>query len=510
MTTSTEHFDILIVGAGISGIDAAYHLQQHFPARRFTLLESQESFGGTWLTHKFPGIRSDSDLYTFGYKWKPWSGPPIATAPEILAYLNEVLDEQDIRRHIRFRHAVTAAVWSSSDRCWTLDVRRDEGGETAQFTCDFLWMCQGYYQHHEGYTPEFPGRELFQGPVVHPQTWPEDLDYEDKTVVVIGSGATAATLIPAMTEKAAHVTMLQRSPTYFYPKPNVNEVAEMMRQLDIPEEWTHEIVRRSVLLEQRTTTRRSFEEPEALRKELMDGVRAYLGPDYDVDTHFNPSYRPWRQRLAVVPDGDLFKGIRAGKASVVTDHIETFTESGILLKSGKELRADIIVTATGFNLSALGDIPFVIDGEPLDFSQCFGHHGILFSGIPNMAWVFGYLRTSWTMRADLVCGFVCRLLKHMDATGADVVTAELREEDHDMSALPFIDPENFNAGYLTRKMHIMPKQGDREPWTFSQNYYTEKDLIEGADLEDGTLVYRYFTQPTLEITIRHKVEDLHS
>ena len=510
MTTSTEHFDILIVGAGISGIDAAYHLQQHFPARRFTLLESQESFGGTWLTHKFPGIRSDSDLYTFGYKWKPWSGPPIATAPEILAYLNEVLDEQDIRRHIRFRHAVTAAVWSSGDRCWTLDVRRGEGGETAQFTCNFLWMCQGYYRHHEGFTPEFPGRELFQGPVVHPQTWPEDLDYEDKTVVVIGSGATAATLIPAMTEKAAHVTMLQRSPTYFYPKPNVNEVAEMMRQLDIPEEWTHEIVRRSVLLEQRITTRRSFEEPEALRKELMDGVRAYLGPDYDVDTHFNPSYRPWRQRLAVVPDGDLFKGIRAGKASVVTGHIETFTESGILLKSGKELRADIIVTATGFNLSALGDIPFVIDGEPLDFSQCFGHHGILFSGVPNMAWVFGYLRTSWTMRADLVCGFVCRLLKHMDAIGADVVTAELREEDHDMSALPFIDPENFNAGYLTRKMHIMPKQGDREPWTFSQNYYTEKDLIEGADLEDGTLVYRYSMQPTLETTIRHKIEDLHS
>ena len=510
MTTSTEHFDILIVGAGISGIDAAYHLQQHCPARRFTLLESQESFGGTWLTHKFPGIRSDSDLYTFGYKWKPWSGPPIATAPEILAYLNEVLDEQDIRRHIRFRHAVTAAVWSSGDRCWTLDVRHGEGGKTAQFTCNFLWMCQGYYHHHEGYTPEFPGRELFQGPVVHPQTWPEDLDYEDKTVVVIGSGATAATLIPAMTEKAAHVTMLQRSPTYFYPKPNVNEVAEMMRQLDIPEEWTHEIVRRSVLLEQRTTTRRSFEEPEALRKELMDGVRAYLGPDYDVDTHFNPSYRPWRQRLAVVPDGDLFKGIRAGKASVVTDHIETFTESGILLKSGKELRADIIVTATGFNLSALGDIPFVIDGEPLDFSQCFGHHGILFSGVPNMAWVFGYLRTNWTMRADLVCGFVCRLLKHMDAIGADVVTAELREEDHDMSALPFIDPENFNAGYLTRKMHIMPKQGDREPWTFSQNYYTEKDLIEGADLEDGTLVYRYSMQPTLETTIRHKIEDLHS
>ncbi len=509
MTTTAEHFDVLIVGAGISGIDAAYHLQQQCPERRFALLERQESFGGTWLTHKFPGIRSDSDLYTFGYKWKPWSGPPIATAEEILSYLDEVLDEQDIRRHIRFRHSVSEAVWSSEDRCWTLEVRHGENGEATRYTCNFLWMCQGYYRHEEGYTPDFPGMARFQGPIVHPQTWPEDLDYKDKTVLVIGSGATAATLIPAMAADAAHITMLQRSPTYFYPKPNSNEVADYMRQLKIPEEWTHEITRRSVLLEQRETTRRSFEEPEGLRQELMDGVRAYLGPDYDVDTHFNPSYRPWRQRLAVVPDGDLFKGIRAGKASVVTDHIETFTETGVLLKSGTELTADIIVTATGFNLSALGDIPFVIDGETLDFSQCFGHRGIMFSDIPNMAWVFGYLRTSWTMRADIVCDFVCRLLRHMDDMGADIVTPRLGEKDRDMPALPFIDPENFNAGYLTRKLHIMPKQGDRQPWVFSQDYYTEKDLIEGADLDDGTLVYDYPEQSAQEAARRGRAEEAH-
>lgn len=308
--------------------------------------------------------------------------------------------------------------------------------------------------------------------------------------MVIGSGATAATLIPAMADACAHITMLQRSPTYFYAKPNRNELADTLRALDVPEEWTHEIVRRQVLQDQKIVTRRSFDDADALKQELIAGVRAYLGKDFDVEKHFTPSYRPWRQRLAVVPDGDLFKGINAGKVSVVTDHIETFTERGVRLKSGGELEADIIVTATGFNLCALGDVDFTIDGRRLDFADCWGHRGILFSGVPNMAWVFGYLRTSWTMRADLIAAFVCRLLNHMTEKGVESVTPELRAEDKDMPARPFIEPENFNAGYVTRNIHLMPKQGDRAPWIFSQDYYTEKDEILGADLDDGTLVYR--------------------
>ena len=487
---AVKHFDVLIVGAGISGIDAAYHLQQNCPGKSFALLENQESFGGTWSTHKFPGIRSDSDLFTFGYKWKPWTGVPIATAEEILRYLGEVIEEQQLREHIRYGHEVKSATWSSDENRWTLEVACKDGDKSRRLTCNFLWMCQGYYRHAEGYTPDFPGMDRFQGPIVHPQTWPDDLEYEGKQVVVIGSGATAATLIPAMANDCAHITMLQRSPTYFYARPNSDEVVDLLRNLNVPDEWIHEIARRKVLHDQQVTTRRSFEDSDALRQELIAGARMYLGDDFDVDPHFTPNYRPWRQRLAVVPDGDMFKCIRSGKASVVTDHIETFTEKGIALKSGKILEADIIVTATGFNLCALGDIDFTVDGKPLHFADCWGHRGILFSGIPNMAWVFGYLRTSWTMRADLVSEFVCRLLNHMQVKGATVVTPELRDEDQDMPARPFIESENFNAGYLMRKMHVMPKQGDREPWIFSQNYYHEKETIPAADLEDGTLLYR--------------------
>ncbi len=289
---AVEHFDVLIVGAGISGIDAAYHLQQQCPDLRFALLENQESFGGTWLTHKYPGIRSDSDLYTFGYGWKPWSSAPIATAEEILTYLGEALDEQDIRRHIRFRHQVERAAWSSEEKLWALEAERTDTGDTLQFSCKFLWMCQGYYRHSEGYTPDFPGLERFQGPIVHPQTWPDDLDYKGKHVLVVGSGATAATVVPAMADDCAHVTLLQRSPTYFYPAANRAEIADTLRELDVPEEWVHEITRRKILNDQKIITRRSFEDSEALKEELIDGARAYLGDDFDVETHFTPSYRP--------------------------------------------------------------------------------------------------------------------------------------------------------------------------------------------------------------------------
>ncbi|TNE34138.1 MAG: NAD(P)/FAD-dependent oxidoreductase [Alphaproteobacteria bacterium] len=484
------HVDVLIVGAGISGIDAAYHLQQQCTGKSFTLLETQETFGGTWSTHKYPGIRSDSDLNTFGYKWKPWKGVPIATAPEILKYLDECLDEQDIRRHIRFSHEVKSASFSREDALWTLEVHDRAANEIVTFACNFLWMCQGYYRHSEGYTPDFPGMEDFEGELIHPQNWPEDLDYTDKEVVVIGSGATAATIIPAMAKTCGHITMLQRSPTYFAARPNRDELAETLRTLEVPEEWIHEISRRRVLHEQKIITHRSFNDAEALRNELIEGAKAYLGQDFPVDPHFSPSYRPWRQRLALLPDGDMFRAIRKGNASVVTDQIDRFTKDGILLKSGKELKADIIITATGFNMSVMGDVAFSVDGEPVDFAKSWAHRGILFSGVPNLAWVFGYLRTSWTMRADMIAAFVCRLLNHMEEKGAKIVTPELRESDRDMPELPLVDPENFNAGYLTRSMHLMPKQGDRQPWIFSQDYYRERDEIPAADLEDGTLIYR--------------------
>ncbi len=486
---TAEHFDVLIVGAGISGIDAAYHIQTQYPDRSIVLLETQDSFGGTWHTHKYPGIRSDSDLFTFGYKWKPWTGAPIATAGEIMGYLNEVLDEQDIRRHIRFKHQVKSASWSSDEKLWTLEVTCKDTGESRFFTCSFLWMCQGYYRHDQGYTPEWPGMEDYQGQIVHPQTWPEDLNYKGKNVLVIGSGATAATLVPAMAGDCGHITMLQRSPTYFAPAPNRNDVADMLRELEVPDEWTHEIVRRKILHDQQEVTRRSFEEPEALKAELIGAARQYLGDDFDVETHFTPKYRPWQQRLAFIPDGDLFQGIRSGKASVVTDQIDRFTAKGVLLKSGKKIEADIIVTATGFNLCVLGDIDFTVDGEKVDFADTVTYRGIMFTGVPNLVWVFGYFRASWTLRADLISEFVCRMFKHMDKLGAQVVTPRLRTEDHNMPKLPWIDPDNFNPGYLTRSMHLMPKQGDREPWIFTQDYWKEKDEFPAADLEDGALVY---------------------
>ncbi|MAL78400.1 MAG: FAD-containing monooxygenase EthA [Sneathiella sp.] len=484
-----RYFDVLIIGAGISGIDAAYHLQKNCPGKSFTLLETQETFGGTWATHKYPGIRSDSDLFTFGFKWKPWKDAPIATADKILRYLNEALDENDLRQHIRFSCTVISASWSSDEARWTLEVANGETGEIEQYGCHFLWMCQGYYRHSEGYMPDYPGRENFKGPVIHPQNWPEDLDYSGKEVVVIGSGATAATLIPAMAGTAGHITMLQRSPTYFFAKPNRDELADTLRALDVPDEWVHEIARRKILYDQKEITRRSFEEPEALRAELLQAAQNYLGDSLPIDPHFTPSYRPWRQRLAFVPDGDLFRAIRRGEASVVTDQIDQFTETGILLKSGKELAADIIISATGFNISVLGDITFTIDGKALDFHDCWSHRAVMFSGVPNMAWVFGYLRTSWTMRSDMVAEFVCRLLRHMTEKGVRSVVPTLREEDRDMPELPFVDPENFNAGYLTRALHLLPKQGDRDPWVHTQNYYVDRETLAQADLEDGTLIY---------------------
>jgi cation diffusion facilitator CzcD-associated flavoprotein CzcO len=485
----TEHFDVLIVGAGISGVGGAYHLTQQCHGTSFVVLETQESFGGTWLTHKYPGIRSDSDLHTFGYRFKPWTSAPIATAAEILSYMGDVIAENDLDRHIRYRHRISSARWSSDENLWTIEATRTDTGEACRFTANFLWMCQGYYRHTEGYTPEWDGMAAFKGRIVHPQTWPSDLDYKGKRVVVIGSGATAATLIPAMAEDCAHITMLQRSPTFFRTGRNAIEIAEELRELGIDETWIHEITRRKILRDQSVFTERTVREPEVVKRELLDIVRSHLGPDYDVETHFTPSYRPWRQRIAFIPDADLFKGIASGKASVVTDEIERFTETGLQLKSGKTLDADIIVTATGFHLSALGDIDFVIDGKPLVFGDTVTYRGMMFTGVPNLAWVFGYFRASWTLRSDLVADFVCRLLNHMKATGAKRVMPALRREDADMALLPWIDPENFNPGYLMRGMHLLPKRGDKPEWQHTQDYWNEKDQFPAIDLDDEVFVY---------------------
>ena len=491
----TEHFDVLIVGAGISGIGGAYHLQQQCPDKRYLILESQDGFGGTWRTHRYPGIRSDSDLFTFGYRFKPWEGPPIASADQIMAYLGEVIAENGIAPQIRYRHRIVAANWSSLAQRWFVDAMRPAAGgngeEAMRLSANFLWMCQGYYRHAEGYTPAWPGMADFQGRIVHPQTWPDDLDLDGKRVVVIGSGATAATLIPAIAGRCAHVTMLQRSPTFFITGRNANDLADTLRQLDIPKAWTHEIVRRKILFDQAAFTRRCFTEPEVVRRELLAGVRAALGPGHEteVERHFNPRYLPWRQRIAFVPDADLFKAVREGKASVVTDEIETFDATGIRLKSGGRLDADIVVTATGFHLNVLGDIAFAVDGKPLDFARCVTWRGAMFTGVPNMAWVFGYFRASWTLRADLLGDFVCRLLKHLDAKGAHAVVPALRAEDEAMALAPWVDPENFNPGYMARGVARLPRQGDHPPWLHSQDYWTEKDELPRADLDDGTLVY---------------------
>lgn len=489
MSNQAEHVDVLIIGAGISGIGAAYHLTQRFPDKRFVVLDALDGYGGTWRTNRYPGVRSDSDLFTFGYRFKPWKGAPLAGAAEILAYLGEVIDENGLDAHIRYRHRITAASWSGQDRRWTVEVTRVDTGERQTFTTDFLWMCQGYYRHAEGYTPEWAGRSDFRGQIVHPQSWPDDLDCAGKRIVVIGSGATAATLIPAIAPVAKHVTMLQRSPTFYFVRPNTNELADTLRELDIPDEWTHEIVRRKIVHDGNVIHRMSFDDPEGLRAFLLDGIRPHLPEGFDIDKHFNPRYRPWQQRIAALPGGDLFEAIRDGSASVVTDQIETFTETGIRLVSGEMLEADLVVTATGFDLSVLGDVAFTIDGAPLDFAETITYRGVLFTGVPNLAYVFGYFRSSWTLRADLISDFVCRLFDHMAERGATVVRPALRDEDADMAIGPWVDPENFNPGYLTRSLHLMPHQGDRDPWRLLHEYTDEKEILPAADLDDGALVF---------------------
>jgi cation diffusion facilitator CzcD-associated flavoprotein CzcO len=487
---ATEHFDVLVVGAGISGVGAGYHLQTQCPDKSFVILEGLENFGGTWWMHRYPGIRSDSDLYTFGYRFKPWTGAPIATAGEILKYMDEVIEENDLDQHIRYQHWVNTAKWSSEKQQWTIKCEKKDTGEELTFTCNFLWMCQGYYKHAEGYTPDWDGMADYKGTVIHPQTWPEDLDYKGKKVLVIGSGATTATVVPAIAGDCEHVTVLQRSPTYFAPARNENELADHLRRLEIDETWIHEIVRKDILFNQEAFTQRALEEPEVVKKELMDVVSAYLPEGYDVNTHFNPRYRPWQQRLAFVPDGDIFQGISAGKATMVTDEIDRFTEKGVLTKSGEELEADIIVTATGFNMCVLGDIEFSVDDKKVDFSDTVTYRGMMFTDVPNMVWIFGYFRASWTLRVDLIGDFVCRLLKYMDEKGVKSVTPQLRAEDQDMKIGCWIEEDNFNPNYLKRSMDKLPKAGNKPEWQHTQDYWREKVEIPAISLDDPVFDYR--------------------
>lgn len=487
-----RHYDVLVVGAGISGIGVAYHLSHRLPEKSFVVLESRDTFGGTWTVNRYPGIRSDSDMYTFGYSFKPWLKDELATAEQIRAYLGEVIEENRLDRFIRYRHRVTSASWSTDTRTWTIEITRLETGEHIRCTADFLWMCQGYYRQDKGYTPDWPGMDEFTGPIVHSLTWPDDLDYTGKRVLVIGSGATAATLVPAMARSGAeHVTMLQRSPTYYIASPKSNEIADTLRSVDTPEEWTHEIVRRLVLKRGREMRERRAAAPEAMRQWFIDQVRQALPDGYDVDTHFTPRYPLGKQRICRLPEGDLFTAISDGKASVVTDTIESFTPQGVRLSSGETIEADIIVTATGFHLSVMGDLPFLIDGVPVDWASTVTYHGIMFTGVPNLAYIFGYWRSSWTLRVDLICDLICRLLEHMKERGATMVIPALRDEEADMPLRPWTDTDDFNPGYLLRSAHKVPRQGDRMPWRGTDvGYFEECDLLPAADFEDGTLSFK--------------------
>jgi cation diffusion facilitator CzcD-associated flavoprotein CzcO len=485
-----EHFDVLIVGAGISGVAGAYHLREQCSDTSYVILETEENFGGTWWTHRSPGIRSDSDLHTFGYGFKPWVGPPIATAEEILSYMGEVIEENDIDQHIRYRHKIVRADWSYEDNLWTIEAIRSDTNETVRISANFLWMCQGYYRHREGYTPKWEGMADYKGRIAHPENWPEDIDYAGKNVVVIGSGATAATVVPAMAESAAHVTMLQRTPTFFRTGRNAIEIAETLRELQINESVVHEITRKKIMFDQAVFTDRCHASPDTVKEELLGQIRELLGPDYDVETHFTPPYRPWRQRIAFVPNADLFEGIASGKASVVTDGIDRFVENGILLKSGETLKADLIVTATGFNMNIMGDIAFTIDGTPLDFHDTVTYRGMMFTGVPNLAWVFGYFRSSWTLRSELIAAFVCRLLNHMRETGAKSIAPALRAEDKDMELFDWMDENDFNPNYLKRALAILPRRGDKREWQHTQDYWREKDEFPAIDLEDEVFAYR--------------------
>ena len=489
-TAPSQHVDVLVVGAGISGIGAGYHLNTMCPSRTYAILEGRADIGGTWDLFRYPGVRSDSDMHTLGFRFKPWTeAKAIADGPDILRYLHNTMNEFDIARHIRFRHLVKTAQWSSETSQWTVHVERVGTGDIVTFTCGFLFMCSGYYRYSEGFTPEFPGRERFQGQIIHPQKWTSDVAYSGKRVVVVGSGATAITLVPAMAKDAEHVTMLQRSPTYIAARPDVDAFANKLRKY-LPAKIAYAITRLKNTKYQQLVYLRSRTHPDKVKEILLKGVREQLGPDYDIEKDFTPTYNPWDQRLCLAPNGDFFQAMRDGKASVVTDTIDTFDETGIVLLSGEHLDADVIVTATGLQLVTLGEVQFEIDGVPVDFAQTWTYKGVAYSGVPNLASSFGYINASWTLRSDLTCEYVCRLLNHMAKTGTTQCTPQLRDEDLNMPERPWID--SFSAGYMSRVMHMFPRQGNHAPWVNPQNFARDKKMFRRAPLDDGAM---QFTRP---------------
>jgi len=489
-----DYIDVVIIGAGLSGIGAAHHLQEHCPGKRYVILEGRVAMGGTWDLFRFPGIRSDSDMHTLGYEFKPWlAAKAIADGASILQYIRETATEGGIEQHIRYQHLVRKADWSEADANWTIEIERTDTGQNTRIRCGFILMCGGYYSYEAGYTPEFKGRERFRGDIVHPQEWPEELDYKNKKVVVIGSGATAVTLIPEIARDAAHVVMLQRSPTYMVSMPDTDTVNSLLRKF-LPEKLAYAITRWKNIRFQHMVYNRSRANPEMVKRKLLEQVRTEMGPDYDIETHFTPRYDPWVQRLCLVPNSDFFKSVRSGDASIVTDRIDTFTEKGILLESGEELEADIIVTATGLNLMALGGAEFSVDGQAVDISKTVSYLGMMFSDLPNLISTFGYINASWTLRADLTAHFACRVINHMDRSDYRQCTPRLREEDKDMAVQDWLT--DFSSGYIKRGVHLLPRQGDKAPWLNTQNYMADRKSLPKREIDDGIL---RFTNPASEM-----------
>ncbi|HST54161.1 MAG TPA: NAD(P)/FAD-dependent oxidoreductase [Pyrinomonadaceae bacterium] len=476
-----EHFDVVVVGAGLSGVGAACRLRQKCPRKHFAILERRDAMGGTWDLFRYPGVRSDSDMYTLGYGFRPWrDAKAIADGPAILNYIRETAAEYGVDQKIRYGHRVRRASWSSADALWTVEAETETC--IVQFTCNFLYLCTGYYDYESGYTPEWPGVERFGGRIVHPQKWPEDLDYAGKRVVVIGSGATAVTLVPALAGRAAHVTMLQRSPTYVVSMPSEDKVANRLRA-HLPARAAYALTRWKNVLVGMFFYGLSRTRPLIMKRMIAKGIRRQLGEDYDLK-HFTPQYNPWDQRLCLVPDSDLFRAIRGGRASVVTDHIESFTETGLLLRSGERLDADLIVTATGLVLKLMSGMQLVVDGVPLEIAKKIIFKGMMYSDVPNLAFAIGYTNASWTLKCDLTAEYVCRLLNHMDASGYDWCAP--RRNDPSLTEEPIV---NFTSGYVRRALDTLPRQGSRRPWRLYQNYALDLLTLRHSAIEDGTLEF---------------------
>jgi monooxygenase len=478
-TAAIEHLDVVIVGAGLSGIGAAVHLKRSVPGKSFAILEARDASGGTWDLFRYPGIRSDSDMYTLGYSFRPWPGAKaIADGPSILEYIRDTARDEGVDSRIRYDSKVVRAEWSSDEARWTLTLQHDGG--SSQLTCGFLFTCTGYYRYDEGYSPAFAGMDTFQGTVVHPQHWPEDLDYAGKRVVVIGSGATAVTLVPAMAETAAHVTMLQRTPTYIAARPSADKLADFLRD-KLPAKAAYSVMRWKNVLLTMGSYQLSKKKPELMKGLVRKGLLRELPAGFDIDTHFTPPYNPWDQRFCIVPEGDLFRALREDKASIATGCIETFTENGIRLESGEEIEADIVVTATGLNMLVLGGLQLAVDGRQVKVSETVGYKGMMFSGVPNLAASVGYTNASWTLKCDLICAYVCGLLKHMDAIGVDTVVPRWTKEE--LPELPFLD---LQSGYVLRSVHEFPRQSDESPWRVHQNYIRDRKMFRpGAEAFAG-------------------------